>query len=75
MCLVSLMLHVVTNYREHDVATYRKSLVTAWLNKQDKVMEKGSPSWSILVNALRNVHLRQNGIADRITREKLQNAQ
>ena len=63
----------VTNCREHDVATYRKSLVSAWLNKQDKVMEKGAPSWSTLVNALRSRHLRQNGIADKITREKLQN--
>ena len=65
----------VINCREHDVATYRKSLVTAWLNKQDKVMEKGAPSWSIVVNALRSRHLRQNGIADKITREKLQNTQ
>ena len=62
----------VTNCLEHDVATYRKSLVTAWLKKQDKVMEKGAPSWSTLVNALRSRHLRQNGIADKITREKLQ---
>ena len=65
----------VTNCREHDVATYRKSLVTAWLNKQDKVMEKGAPSWSTLVNALRSGYLRQNGIADNITREKLQSTQ
>ena len=65
----------VTNCREHDVATYRKSLVSAWLNKQDKVMEKGAPSWSTLVNALRSRHLRQNGIADKITKEKLQNTQ
>ena len=66
-------LATVTNCREHDVATYQKSLVTAWLKKQDKVMEKGAPSWSTLVNALRSRHLRQNGIADKITREKLQN--
>ena len=63
----------VTNCREHDVATYRKSLVTAWLNKQDNVMEKGAPSWTTLVSTLRSGHLRQNGIADKITREKLQN--
>ena len=62
----------VTNCREHEVATYRKSLVTAWLNKQDKVMEKGAPSWTTLVRALRSGHLGQNGIADKITREKLQ---
>ena len=63
----------VANCREHDVATYRKSLVTAWLNKQDKVMEKRSPSWTTLVSALRSGHLGQNGIADKITKEKLQN--
>ena len=61
----------VTNCREHDVATYRKSLVTAWLNKQDNVMEKGAPSWTTLVSTLRSGHLGQNGIADKITREKL----
>ena len=65
----------VTNCREHNVATYRKSLVTAWLNKQDKVMEKGAPSWTTLVRALRSGHLGQNGIADKITREKLQSTQ
>ena len=65
----------VTNCREHDVATYRKSLVTAWFNKQDKVMEKGAPSWTTLVSALRSGHLRQNGIADKITKEKLQSTQ
>ena len=55
----------VTNSREHNVATYRKSLVTAWVNKQDKVMEKGAPSWTTLVNVLRSRHLRVLGTNNR----------
>ena len=59
----------VTNRFDSSVAVYLSSIVEAWLLKQDKVAEKGGPSWSSLEAALRHVLLGHNGIADKIHRE------
>ena len=47
----------------HD---YCGSIMEAWLNKRDRVGEKGGPYWKTLERALRNELLRQTGIADKI---------
>ena len=47
-------------------------MVRAWLNEQDEVSEKGAPTWSRLVIALREVG--QKGIADTITEKHLKSS-
>ena len=44
-----------------------KECLLRWLNKEDKVMANGGPTWSSLVNALRTVN---KAAADKIKKEK-----
>ena len=45
-------------------------VITAWLRKEDKVAEKGEPSWTVLVNALKHRRVGQTGIANKIAKDK-----
>ena len=45
-------------------------VITAWLRKEDKVTEKGEPSWTVLVNALKHRRVGQTGIANKIAKDK-----
>ena len=67
--LLGLSYTTVTNKKDSSLAVYRSSIVRSWLFKQDKVAEKGGPSWSTLEAALRDELLGHNGIADNIHRE------
>ena len=67
--LLGLSHATVTYHFDSTLSVYRTSIVQAWLLKQDKVAEKGGPSWSSLEAALRHVLLGHNGIADKIHRE------
>ena len=69
--LLGLSYATITNCQDTSVAKYRESILSAWLLKQDKVTEKGGPYWSTLEKALRDPLLRQNGIADKIHKDKL----
>lgn len=51
-------------------AVYREEVVDAWLRQRDGVKEKCPPTWRNLVLALCSNRIRQNGLADRISREK-----
>ena len=53
-----------------SVANYRHSILEAWLMMQDKVEEKGIPSWRVLAGALEDKQLGQNGIARKIRSDK-----
>ena len=53
-----------------DSPTFRDDVITAWLRKEDQVMEKGEPSWTVLVNALKHSRVGQTGIADIIAKDK-----
>ena len=64
--ILGLSYTTVTNHIDSSLAVYRSSIVEAWLLKQDKVSEKGGPSWSTLEAALRDELLGHNGIADNI---------
>jgi hypothetical protein len=47
-------------------------MVRAWINGEDQVTERGVPTWSRLVAALRDVG--QNGIANIITKNHLKSS-
>ena len=52
-----------------DSATFLDDVIAAWLQKHDKVTEKGEPSWTVLVNALKHSRVGQTGIADIIAKD------
>lgn len=57
-------------YDGSGVGGYRHSILEAWLMQQDRVGEKGAPTWRVLAGALENQQLRQSGIATKIRKEK-----
>ena len=54
-----------------DSTTFLDDVITAWLRKEDQVAEKGEPSWTVLVNALKHRRVGQTGIANIITKDHL----
>ena len=53
-----------------DSATFLDDVIAGWLRKEDKVTEKGEPSWTVLVNALKHHRVGQVGIANNIAKNK-----
>ena len=53
-----------------DSATFLDDVIAAWLRKEDQVTEKGEPSWTVLVNALKHPRVGQTGIANNIVKDK-----
>ena len=51
--------------------TFLDDVITAWLRKEDQVTEKGEPSWTVLVNALKHRRVGQTGIAKTIANNHL----
>ena len=63
----------LTEYEESPMRRYLSHMLKAWLRGQDNVEKKsGPPTWRSLVKALRDATVRQNGIASKIERDKLQ---
>ena len=54
-----------------DSDTFLDDVITAWLRKEDRVTEKGEPSWTVLVNALKHRRVGQTGIAKAIANNHL----
>ena len=54
-----------------DSTTFLDDVITAWLRKEDQVTEKGEPSWTVLVNALKHRRVGQTGIANNIAKDHL----
>ena len=50
--------------------TFLDDVIAAWLRKEDNVTEKGDPSWTVLINALKHRRVSQKGIADTIAKAK-----
>ena len=50
--------------------TFLDDVIAAWLRKEDNVKEKGEPSWTVLINALKHRRVSQTGIADDIAKDK-----
>ena len=69
-------LGLVLGLRQNKVKTMMDSVVflddviAAWLRKEDKVTEKGEPSWTVLVDALKHHRVGQTGIANTIAKDK-----
>ena len=57
-----------SNLKKMD--TLPDDMVNAWLLKQDSVSTIGTPSWSVLVKALKK--LDQNGIAQTIEKQQFE---
>ena len=51
-------------YRHYKVDECKMDMLSAWLNQQDGVPQKGVPSWSVLRAALRRMG--ENELADKI---------
>ena len=54
-----------------DSATFCEDVIAAWLRKEDQVSEKGGPSWTVLVDALKQRRVGQTGIANKIAKDHL----
>ena len=54
-----------------DSTTFLGDVIAAWLRKEDKVTEKGEPSWTVLINALKQSRVGQTGIANNIAKDKI----
>ena len=68
--LLGLNLITVSNtFEGSSQKIYLDSILEAWFRKQDDVLQKGCPSWRVLVVALEDKQLRQNGIAAEIRRD------
>ena len=50
--------------------SFLNDVIAAWLQKEDNVKEKGEPSWTVLISALKHRRVSQTGIADDIAKEK-----
>ena len=55
-----------------DAGNFLYDLIGAWLHRMDGVMNTCPPTWSNLVQALRDKTIRQNGIASKIDREQFE---
>ena len=53
-----------------DSVVFLDDVIAAWLRREDKVSEKGEPSWTVLVNALKHHRVGQTRIASKIVNEK-----
>ena len=69
--ILGLSYRTVSNtFEGSSQSSYLQSVLAAWFLRQDKVLERGCPSWTVLVRALQDKQLRQNGIAADICRDK-----
>ena len=53
-----------------DTDTFLDDVITAWLQKEDQVIKRGEPSWTVLVSALKHHRVGQTGIATKIAKDK-----
>ena len=53
-----------------DSKSFLDIVISAWLRKEDQVMKRGEPSWTVLVTALKHRRVGQTGIASNIAKDK-----
>jgi len=53
-----------------DSPTFLDDVITAWLQREDKVDKKGRPTWKTLVKALRHSRVALLDIANEIVKDK-----
>ena len=50
-------------------STFVNDVIAAWVRKEDKVLDKGEPTWRNVAMALEHPRIRQGGVADEIKRK------
>ena len=53
--LLKPTLDTIEDEHRHNVSRCLLECISQWLNKADKVIEKGGPTWDSLASALRNI--------------------
>ena len=53
-----------------DSETFRDDMIYAWLQKEDRVLKRGLPTWGSLVKSLRDGRVNQTGVAEKIENDK-----
>ena len=53
-----------------DSPTFLDDVITAWLQREDKVDKKGAPTWKTLVKALRHQRVALVDVANKIAQDK-----
>ena len=66
--VLGLSQHKVKAKKNSD--TFLDDVITAWLRKEDRVIMKGEPSWTVLIRGLKHRRVGQTGIAGNIARDK-----
>ena len=66
--VLGLDLRKVKKMKDSD--TFLDDVLVAWLRREDNIEERGTPSWSTLVKALRHRLLGQSAVASDICRDK-----
>ena len=66
--ILGLSQHKVKAMKDTD--TFLDDVITAWLRKEDRVIKRGEPSWTVLVSALKHRRVGQTGIASTIAKDK-----
>ena len=66
--VLGLSQHKVKAQKVSD--TFLDDVITAWLQKEDQVVKRGTPSWTVLIEALRHRRVGQTGIASNIAKDK-----
>ena len=66
--ILGLSQHKVKAMKDTD--TFLDDVITAWLRKEDRVIKRGEPSWTVLVSALKHRRVGQIGIASTIAKDK-----
>jgi len=66
--VLGLSQHKVKAKKHSD--TFLDDVITAWLRKEDQVINRGEPSWTVLVRSLKHRRVGQIGIAGNIARDK-----
>ena len=56
--------------RMRESETFTDDVVAAWLRREDHVEKKGMPTWRTLMKALRHPRIRQDGLADDISKDQ-----
>ena len=53
-----------------DSDSFLDDVIAAWLRKEDQVTDKGEPSWTVLISALKHQRVGQTGIANKIAKDQ-----
>jgi len=66
--VLGLSQHKVKAKKDSD--TFLDDVITAWLRREDQVIKRGEPSWTVLISALKHQRVGQTGIACKIAKDK-----